>query len=413
VTYPTIQAVVDAAAAGQTIELADATYAGDGNRGVTISANRALTIKSASGDPAACIIDAGETTFGFRVISVPAAIVIEGLTIRHGRAINTSGGGIRLQSSTDVTIRNCVLDSCVAENGGGGGLACIVSDPLVVGCLFTGNHSDEDGAAIFSNGGALALGPRVVDCVFDRNTAIGLGGAASLTKSDAEFVNCTMMANEGGAITTCCDGDPSLTLRTITGSTGGPAIEIGGGAPTTASATIDNSVLWDNSGGSVILHPDATATINSSDVDGGWGGPGSGNIDADPQFADGDKRLSVGSPCIDTADLALVPADFADLDGDGNTVEPLPLDLDGNPRVQDGDGDLAAPDMGAYEFTPVVPPCPEDLNDNGSVDFADILSIIAAWGPCVGECPQDLNGNGNVDFADILAVIGAWGTCPS
>ncbi|MHC5114379.1 MAG: hypothetical protein ACYTGP_08125 [Planctomycetota bacterium] len=55
--------------------------------------------------------------------------------------------------------------------------------------------------------------------------------------------------------------------------------------------------------------------------------------------------------------------------------------------------------------------CPEDLNDNNAVDFADILVVIGAWGPCPG-CQIDLNDNGFADFADILAIIGAWGQCP-
>ncbi|MCP3903963.1 MAG: hypothetical protein GY715_10050 [Planctomycetes bacterium] len=71
-----------------------------------------------------------------------------------------------------------------------------------------------------------------------------------------------------------------------------------------------------------------------------------------------------------------------------------------------------------YRFRPVhagigtSATCPPDLNGNGDVDFADILVIIGAWGPCAG-CPEDLNNNGQVDFADILVVIGAWGPCPS
>jgi len=59
----------------------------------------------------------------------------------------------------------------------------------------------------------------------------------------------------------------------------------------------------------------------------------------------------------------------------------------------------------------IVDLCVPDLNGNGAVDFADILEIIGAWGPCSG-CAADLNGNGAVDFADILVVIGAWGPCP-
>ncbi|MCP3905675.1 MAG: hypothetical protein GY715_18770 [Planctomycetes bacterium] len=56
--------------------------------------------------------------------------------------------------------------------------------------------------------------------------------------------------------------------------------------------------------------------------------------------------------------------------------------------------------------------CGEDLSGNNQVDFADILVVIGAWGPCPPVCPEDLNLNGSVDFADILAVIGAWGPCP-
>ena len=55
--------------------------------------------------------------------------------------------------------------------------------------------------------------------------------------------------------------------------------------------------------------------------------------------------------------------------------------------------------------------CPEDLDGSGAVDFADILAILSAWGPCK-ECPEDISGNGSVDFADILAVLAAWGPCP-
>ncbi|MHC5115133.1 MAG: hypothetical protein ACYTGP_11985, partial [Planctomycetota bacterium] len=55
--------------------------------------------------------------------------------------------------------------------------------------------------------------------------------------------------------------------------------------------------------------------------------------------------------------------------------------------------------------------CVPDLSGNGAVDFADILAIIAAWGPCA-DCDEDLNGDGDVGFGDILVVIGAWGDCP-
>src|SRR6185295_15476423 len=70
-----------------------------------------------------------------------------------------------------------------------------------------------------------------------------------------------------------------------------------------------------------------------------------GNISTDPlfvhnAFADvlGDYRLRMASPAVDT--------------GDNSAPQMPPTDLDGNPRIADGnqDGD-ARVDMGAYEYT--------------------------------------------------------------
>ena len=55
-------------------------------------------------------------------------------------------------------------------------------------------------------------------------------------------------------------------------------------------------------------------------------------------------------------------------------------------------------------------PCPEDLDNNGAVDFNDILSLLAAWGPC-GTCDEDIDENGTVDFADLLVILAAYGDC--
>jgi hypothetical protein len=55
-------------------------------------------------------------------------------------------------------------------------------------------------------------------------------------------------------------------------------------------------------------------------------------------------------------------------------------------------------------------PCPEDIDNSGAVDFNDILSLLAAWGPC-GTCNEDIDNNGTVDFADLLGVLAAYGDC--
>ena len=60
------------------------------------------------------------------------------------------------------------------------------------------------------------------------------------------------------------------------------------------------------------------------------------------------------------------------------------------------------------EYT--VPSCDGDIDENGTVDVADILILIADWGSGTG--PSDLNSDGTVDVADILILIAAWGECP-
>ncbi|MFK7959740.1 MAG: hypothetical protein AB8G96_04375 [Phycisphaerales bacterium] len=56
--------------------------------------------------------------------------------------------------------------------------------------------------------------------------------------------------------------------------------------------------------------------------------------------------------------------------------------------------------------------CPADVTGNGTVDFADLLALLSAFGQCA-LCPGDIDLNGSVDFGDVLAVLSAWGPCPS
>ena len=56
--------------------------------------------------------------------------------------------------------------------------------------------------------------------------------------------------------------------------------------------------------------------------------------------------------------------------------------------------------------------CPADLDGSGVVDFADLLTVLAAWGQCDGACPEDLDDSGDVGVKDLLFLLGAWGPCP-
>jgi hypothetical protein len=53
--------------------------------------------------------------------------------------------------------------------------------------------------------------------------------------------------------------------------------------------------------------------------------------------------------------------------------------------------------------------CPEDINEDGTVDVLDLLALLAAWGNPGG--PEDVNEDGIVDVLDLLQLLAAWGPC--
>lgn len=65
------------------------------------------------------------------------------------------------------------------------------------------------------------------------------------------------------------------------------------------------------------------------------------------------------------------------------------------------DGSLGLPDVSV----------PGDLDGDGLVGFADLLLLLAAWGPCAdppAPCDADLNGTGVVEFGDLLELLALW-----
>lgn len=69
-------------------------------------------------------------------------------------------------------------------------------------------------------------------------------------------------------------------------------------------------------------------------------------------------------------------------------------------------GDLAMTIEGV-----LVQVCPADLDGDGNVGAADLLSLLAAWGTDPGG-PPDMNGDGTVGAADLLELLADWGPCP-
>jgi hypothetical protein len=167
----TIQAAIWQCVDGDVVELLDGIYTGDGNRDLVFD-GREITVRSASGDPAACIIDCEGDEFdhhhGFHLEGPQTlASIIEGITIRNGYDSWSGGVFCRL-----ATIRNCRFVGNVGSEGG----AITMQDAGVIeDCWFEGNHA--------YNGGAVSVccgydpEATVTGCTFVGNTADNYGGA--------------------------------------------------------------------------------------------------------------------------------------------------------------------------------------------------------------------------------------------
>jgi parallel beta-helix repeat protein/predicted outer membrane repeat protein len=333
------------------------------------------------------------------------ATVVAGFTITGGNANghpwdDAYGGGVSFWNSSSPTLMNClIIDNQAAF---GGGVSCrMASNPTLANCTISNN------LVFWAHGGGVYCldnsSPTLTNCRISDNTAPLYGGGVCSDGCNPTLTNCTIIRNsagEGGGVL----GGGTLTNCTFSGNSADEGGAVYGGC------TLANCVLWGDLGGEVA----GSTTATYCDVQGGW--DGQGNIDADPLFVDaedGDLHLSAGSPCIDAANNEAVPPDTFDLDGDDDTTEPIPFDLDGNPRFVDdpdtqdtGIGDPPLVDMGAYEYQ--ASPCPADFDDDGDVDTADLLFLLSAWGTGDG----DVDGDGDTDTADLLALLSAWGDCP-
>ena len=53
-----------------------------------------------------------------------------------------------------------------------------------------------------------------------------------------------------------------------------------------------------------------------------------------------------------------------------------------------------------------------DLDGDGDVDAADLVSLLAAWGPCppASDCDADLSEDGKVGVGDMIILFDNWGS---
>jgi len=356
-------------------------------------------------------------------------------TVRDNAAAN-SGAGMSSGGGLIGDVLDCSFENNTS-GGSGGGLFINFPESvtLIANCRFIGNTALVHGggfARTSSDGSALPLALRMVNCLFQANAAGGRGGAiwwatngdsaSTLRMADCVVVNNSSSSYGGGlAVQPGATLPPNATIPASVAyvssctfadnaaSTAGGAIHagVGSGSAPDAEVSVSNSILWyNNAPTDPQINSIPTVAVVYSCVEGG--GTAFGNINANPKFVDRpnlDYRILNGSPCADAGIDSLLEPDAADLDADSNTAEDLPLDSYGNARRLDaavadtGAGTAPITDMGAHEL------CSGDFDLDGDTDADDVSAYLDAFSN--GDLAADMNGDGTLDFFDVTAFITA------
>ncbi len=166
--FPTIQAGIDAAVAGDEVVVAPGTYVENIN-----FLGKAITVRSSNPNDAAVVLSTiidggGSGTVVLCTSGEGSDTVLSGFVVTGGVASFGSGGGMANFDSSP-TVTNCSFIENTAVRGGG--MANVNSSPTVTNCSFTGNTADF-GGGIFNN----VHRPTVTNTEFCINTPDAIDG---------------------------------------------------------------------------------------------------------------------------------------------------------------------------------------------------------------------------------------------
>ncbi len=180
------------------------------------------------------------------------------------------------------------------------------------------------------------------------------------------------------------------------------------------------SGFFGGEGGRVELSADGVnwVLVPGVEADGPW--PTLGYLDASPYDT---QPGTIESNFTRPVDPSLMLADFMGLDNEA--VIALYAGSGGGVGI-----DIASTGLASINFVRITNPgdpqtTPNveidalsdvsplgDINMDGSVNVPDLLTLLAAWGPCPGPpdpCPADLDGDGTVAVPDLLILLANWG----
>jgi hypothetical protein len=428
-----IQAAIDSASYGDTVHVAAGSYV----ENITHKNGVALI----GADPSTTVIDGNQSG---SVVTSPECdpnTLLTNFKITNG--YSGTGGGLNTDYFSSPTVNNCIFADNSANYGGGGMYINVGCAAKISNSIFQSNSADDDGGAICYNGFSEFEGPySIVDnCSFVNNTARRGGGLYNIDYSNPTVRNSTFYGNTavfGGGICNDHSNPKIFNCMFIFNE----AVDAGGGIINHESSPainncsfvgksssygrsidnyksnfeIKNCIMWGDTSVNEIHNTLSTPEISNCNIAGcggsgvGWdtsmGIDGGGNIDDDPLFldpngvdgiagtTDDDLRLSSGSPCIDAGD---------------NTAVTEPNDIDGLPRIVDGDCDgTATVDMGAHELDWLY--AGDFEGGDCDVDLGDFAVMAQSWqldNPAIDIMPY-LDPDGIIDIQEMFILCEHW-----
>jgi len=251
--FNNIQAAINDANDGDTVEIQPGRYTGPGNYNIVFH-GKAINVRGTNPEDfdivAATVIDCNNAldTCGFVFgVSEDANSVLSGLTITKGTGKHSLSGwadaGAIACHGGSPTITNCIL----TRNSGSGGAigANEQSDLIVKNCIITHNISNGYGGGIFCTDARSAT---IENCIVSNNRSSHWGGGIRIRCDEPSIVrNCIITGNKsevGGGISARAS-DFVVTGCVITGNI---VTERGGGisARQYCQLAVSHSIVCEN-----------------------------------------------------------------------------------------------------------------------------------------------------------------------